>query len=544
MRFVIIAFSVCTTLSTCQPQTPPPPNDYPLIPQPGYLQEVPGTVTFTEEIGIAFQHSEEMSGLMELIKSYFDRAAIPILALPASREINTNRPVIQLMLVDSDTLGSEGYSLAIDETGVKIKAQKEAGIFYGIQTLRQLASFDQEANLVLPYVVLADKPRFSWRGMHLDVCRHFFTVDEVKQYLDYLAMYKFNRFHWHLTEDQGWRIQIDRYPRLTEVGAWRDSTMIGHHRDQPRTYDDIRYGGFYTKEEVREVVAYAAQRYITVVPEIEMPGHAQAAIASYPELGVTGKPVSVKAEWGISADIYNVEETTFDFLKNVLTEVMELFPGPYIHIGGDEAAKDLWQKSPDIQAAIRKHGLKDEAELQSWFIQRIDSFLTSHDKKMIGWDEILEGGLSPNAIVMSWRGINGAIAAAKSGHQAIMSPTDYCYFDYYQSEDRESEPTAIGGHLPVEKVYSFNPIPQELTPDQHDYILGAQANVWTEYITTFDHVEYMIFPRMLAMSEVVWSLQSKRDYQDFISRVKASQNRLDRMGVNYARHVFENNGEE
>jgi hexosaminidase len=430
----------------------------------------------------------------------------------------------------------EAYRLRIESDRVTLDAGAPVGIFYGLQTLRQLLPPEVErawgeAPLTLPNVSIQDEPRFAYRGMHLDVGRHLFPVEFVKRYIDLLALYKMNVFHWHLTEDQGWRIEILKYPKLTEVGAYRQETILERNFD-PYIGDGVPYGGFYTQEEVREVVAYAAERHITVIPEIEMPGHSVAALAAYPELGCTPGPFEVSTVWGVKDDIYCPSEETFAFLEDVLTEVMELFPGPYIHIGGDEAPKTAWEESALAQEVIRREGLADEHELQSYFVRRIEGFLNEHGRRLVGWDEILEGGLAPQATVMSWRGMDGGIEAARQGHDVIMTPTSHAYFDYYQGE-RALEPLAIGGFLPLEKVYSLEPVPAELSSAEALHILGAQGNVWTEYIKTADHVEYMAFPRMLAMSEVVWSPAEVRDWSSFTWRLGSQLRRLDFLGVNY-----------
>ena len=370
--------------------------------------------------------------------------------------------------------------------------------------------------------------------MHLDVARHFMPVEFIKRYIDLMAMHKMNRFHWHLTEDQGWRIEIKQYPRLTEVGAWRDSTLVGHYGSG--VYDGERHGGFYTQEEVREVVAYAQERFITVIPEIEMPGHSSAALAAYPELGCEPeKKYHVQSTWGVFEDIYCPSETTFTFLENVLTEVMALFPSEYIHIGGDEAPKDAWRKSELAQQVIQREGLADEHELQSYFIRRIEKFLNKHGRQIIGWDEILEGGLAPNATVMSWRGIQGGIEAARQQHNVIMTPGSHCYLDHYQANP-DTEPLAIGGFTTLEKTYSYEPTPAELSEEEARYILGAQGNIWTEYMHSGEKVEYMAYPRATALAEVVWSPKEKRNWTDFWRRLQTHFKRLDALGVNYADH--------
>ena len=376
-----------------------------------------------------------------------------------------------------------------------------------------------------------DQPRFGYRGMHLDVGRHAFPVSFIKRYIDLLARYKFNTFHWHLTEDQGWRIAIERYPRLTDIGSCRPETMVEKNFD-PYVGDGIPYCGFYTQDEVRDIVAYAADRFVTIVPEIEMPGHSLAALAAYPELACTPGPFEVGTRWGVFDDIYCPSEATFEFLENVLLEVMAIFPSEFVHIGGDEAPKRRWRESEVAQAVIRREGLEDEHELQSYFIQRIERFLNAQGRRLIGWDEILEGGVAPDATVMSWRGMAGGIEAARQGHDVIMTPGSHVYFDHYQGDPR-FEPLAIGGYTPLEKVYRFEPVPEELTTVEARHVIGAQANVWTEYITTEEHVEYMALPRMLALSEVLWSPVEARDWETFRRRLPGRLLELDQLGVHY-----------
>ena len=444
------------------------------------------------------------------------------------------------LFLASDIDGKEAYQLVADKDRIEISASTSTGIFYGIQTLYQLlpVSIYAENKIgheewIVPGIKINDYPEFKWRGMHLDVSRHFFPKDYIKKFIDVLALHKFNRFHWHLTDDQGWRIEIKKYPKLTSVGAWRDSTLIGHYRAKPQVYDRKRYGGFYSQEDIKEIVEYATQHHITIVPEIEMPGHAQAAVTAYPEMGCTGKAPGVRTKWAISEHIYNPEDRTIQFLKNILEEVVDLFPGEYIHIGGDEAKKNQWENSETIQQLMSERGLKDMHEMQSWFIQQMDHYLASKGKKLIGWDEILEGGLAESAAVMSWRGEAGGIAAAKMKHNVVMASNKHTYFDYYQSEDKESEPLAIGGFLPLIRVFGFNPIPQELNADEGQYIMGAQGQLWTEYINNEKQLEYMAFPRACALSEVVWLNNPQRDYKDFIKRLKTHLARLNKMEVNY-----------
>lgn len=433
-------------------------------------------------------------------------------------------------------LKHESYNFKSSISELLISSPDTSGVFYGIQTLMQILVTNH--TLTVPCIEIFDSPRFIWRGMHLDVCRHFFTKDFIKLYIDFIAMYKMNTFHWHLTDDQGWRIEIKKYPKLTEVGAWRKATLIGHYRQYPHIYDSTIYGGYYTQEDIKEIIKYASDRNITIVPEIEMPGHSLAALASYPELSCTGGPFNVEADWGVFEDVFCPTEETFTFLENVLSEVIDLFPGKYIHIGGDEVPKVRWKESKYCQDLIKREGLKDENGLQSYFVKRIEKFVNSKGKILIGWDEILEGGLAPNAVVMSWRGTQGGIDAAKLGHDVVMSPGGYCYFDHYQGDPR-SEPLAIGGYTPIEKVYSYEPVPSELKPDEQMHILGAQANVWTEYIPNTKQVEYMVFPRIAALAEVLWSPVKNKDYNNFKKRLFNQFEYLNYFGINYSKAIYD-----
>lgn len=454
-----------------------------------------------------------------------------------SKSQATSKIILNLRYIDTiSTRVKSQYEIKIDETQIEINANSSEGIFYAIQSLLQIIPTEKNQIIKIPCLQLQDYAKFQWRGMHLDVCRHFFPKDFIKKYIDYLAMYKMNTFHLHLTDDQGWRIEIKKYPKLTEVGAWRNGSMIGHYTDQ--TFDDIRYGGFYTQEEIKEIVAYAKERHITIVPEIEMPGHALAALASYPEFSCTGGPFEVGKTWGVLEDVFCPKDETFTFLENILTEVIVLFPSEYIHIGGDESPKVRWKSCPHCQKRIKEEHLKDEHELQSYFIQRIEKFVNSKGRKIIGWDEILEGGLAPNAAVMSWRGTEGGIAAAKQKHFVVMSPGSHCYFDHYQGEPK-NEPIAFGGYTNMEKVYSFNPIPKELSAEESKYILGAQANLWTEYINTPEHVEYMVFPRIAALSEVLWGTSDPNNYKEFEKRLIQHFEMYEKKEINYSKAIFE-----
>lgn len=448
---------------------------------------------------------------------------------------------------DKAIANKEGYVLEITPRCIAIRTNSGKGAFYAVQTLRQLlpVSFENKSTEEKQFAILClkieDAPRFQYRGMHLDVARHRFSVAFIKKYIAAMAMLKMNTFHWHLTDDQGWRIEIKKYPKLNTVAAFRDETLVGHYSDQPHQFDGEKYGGVYTQEEVKDIVNFAKSRQITVIPEIEMPGHSQAAIAAYPELGCSSKPIEVAKLWGVFEDIYCTKEATFSFLEAVLDEVLELFPSKYIHIGGDEAPKTQWKSCKECQQRIKTEGLKNEHELQSYFISRMETYLNAKGRQIIGWDEILEGGLAPNATVMSWRGNEGAIKAAKEKHNVIMSPTSHSYFDYYQATNSD-EPTAIGGFLPLETVYYFNPVPEGLTKEEAKYIIGAQGNVWTEYMQTERQVEYMVFPRILAMSEVVWSGNENKDYDDFVSRVENFNKRLEALDINYANHLYDIEG--
>lgn len=533
-RFSIFAVMMLVIGASLLPgcTSTPAPDSIPVIPRPVSVELHGGTYPLSSDSGFHLL-SAELRSTAEFFANEF--------ATPTGWSFNVSDSGGDIQLSLNPELGAEAYTLDVDNEGVTIVGGDVAGVFYALQTLRQMLPSEIEAptratevEWVVPYGHIEDAPRFSYRGMHLDVGRHFFDVDFVKSYIDTMARYKFNRFHWHLTEDQGWRIEIDSYPRLTEVGAWRKETVVDKNLD-PYIGDGIPHGGFYTKEQIREVIAYAEARHVMIIPEIEMPGHAGAALAAYPELGCTPGPYEVKTTWGIQSDIFCPSETTFSFLKTVLDEVAELFPGPYIHIGGDEVPKQQWQESPVAQEVIRREGLADENELQSWFIHRIEEHLNSRGKNLIGWDEILEGGLAPNATVMSWRGTEGGIAAAREGNNVIMTPTNYAYFDFYQG-DPETEPLAMNWAqriITLDTVYAFEPMPEELSADEQKYIIGAQGNLWTEYISTPEYVEYMVWPRAMALSEVVWSPTSHRDLDDFYLRLAGNLPHLEHLGVNY-----------
>jgi len=528
-RFRTLAFlALATALAGCA--TMNPPSSYPIIPKPRALTPEKGSFTLgpSTRIVVADTTDPELSRIANFWAAPVRTAtgwALPV----RSGECRKHEICLGVGRVGA----AEGYHLGVDGKRVVVTGDDHAGLFYGMETLNQLLPprWTGSGPVHVPSVQIDDAPRFPYRGMHLDVVRHFFGPEFVKRYIDLLARYKIRYFHWHLTDDQGWRIQIKRYPKLTEIGSVRAETQVGKNFD-PYVGDGKPYGGYYTQDQIRDIVAYAKKRYVTIIPEIEMPGHSEAALAAYPELACTPGPFHVGTHWGVYSDIYCPKEATFTFLENVLTEVMDLFPGKYIHIGGDEVPKVRWQHSDTAQEVMKREGLQTEDQLQSWFIQRIGKFLNEHGRTFIGWDEILEGGLAPNAVVMSWRGVKGGIAAAQQGHDVIMTPGSPLYFDHYQGPD-STEPMAIGGYNPLEKVYAYEPVPPGLTPEQATHVLGAQGNLWTEYIATPGHVEYMLLPRLLALSEVDWTNPSEKSFKDFARRLPWHLERLDAMGINY-----------
>ena len=512
-------------------------QDYALIPLPQKMETSKGVFIIDEHTTI--QAGEDVNKEAQFLADYIKEVA-GIAPQIKSAEEDVKRSIS--LKISNDFDKDEAYNLIVTHEKVLVEGASAKGVFYGVQTLKQLLALQSEqegeaSEKGIPSVSISDAPAFDYRGMHLDVARHMFPVDFIKKYIDLIAMHKMNTFHWHLTEDQGWRIEIKQYPKLSEIGSVRKETMIEKNFD-PYKGDGKEYGGYYTQEEVKDIVAYAAERHVTIIPEIELPGHSRAVLAAYPELGNGTGPYEVATKWGVFKEILAPKEEAFEFLENVLTEVMELFPSEYIHIGGDEAPKTEWEQSAQAQEVIKREGLKDEHELQSYFIQRIEKFLNKNGRQIIGWDEILEGGLAPNATVMSWRGNQGGIEAAKQKHNVVMTPNTHLYFDHYQA-DPETEPLAIGGNSTVEHVYSFDPIPEELSSEEEKYILGAQANVWTEYMKESDYVEYMVLPRMTALSEVVWTYPEERNWTEFKSRLVEFKKLYDQMGLNYATHVFD-----
>ncbi len=532
-QFLMGTFLLYPTLS---------PADINLIPQPNQLDISSGHFILNERSKIVITPETEQIGLYlaQIITKHtgWEPAILPL--------TNQDEPNLIILSVDNLTgNGAEGYHLNIDEKQILLSAASPAGLFYGCQSLRQLLPtnpqelerVEQSGNWQIPSLRISDSPRFAWRGMMLDVSRHFFPVEFIKELIDYLSYHKLNTFHWHLVDDQGWRIEIKRYPKLTEIGAWRVDRPdeIWGMRKPQQPDEDATYGGYYTQEEIREIVQYAQERFITIVPEIEMPAHVTCALAAYPQLSCTGGPFTVPpgSIWPIK-DIYCAgREETFEFLENVLTEVIDLFPGKYIHIGGDEAHKGEWEQCDSCQARIATEGLQDEAELQSYFIRRIEKILIEHDRKLIGWDEILEGGLAPEATVMSWRGTKGGIATARAGHFTVMSPVSHCYLNCYQG-NLVLEPLAQSSYLPLRKVYSFNPVPKRLTAQQSKFILGAQANLWAEFVPNPKHAEYMLFPRLSALSEILWSSTENQDWDSFRNRINNFFSFYDFYNINYS----------
>jgi hexosaminidase len=501
-----------------------------VVPMPTSITKSKGSFIISQS-PITFQYKKQKGdGGIALFKKYITTE----LGITRILDDGLETKICTKIIVEFTTQKKDSYTLDIEQDFITIKGN-EKGVFYAFETLKQL--FIKNKNIIsLPICSIKDEPRFSYRGMHLDVSRHFFDVAYVKKYIDYLATYKFNTFHWHLTDDQGWRIEIKKYPNLTKVGGCRDRTLIGRYGSGK--YDDEKYCGYYTQAQIKEIIQYATSRYITVIPEIEMPGHSTAALASYPFLGCTKGPYKTMDTWGVLDDVYCAgNDSTFTFIQNVLNEVMPLFPAAYIHIGGDECPKARWKKCAACQKRIKDNNLKDEDALQSYFIQRIEKFVNSKGKKIIGWDEILEGGLAANATVMSWRGEAGGIEAAKDGHDVIMTPGSHCYLDHSQTRNEDS--LTIGSFLPLDKIYNYEPIPAVLNSKQQTHVLGAQGNVWTEYIANTSKLEYMIFPRMIALSEALWTSKENKSWVDFEKRLPVILKRLEDKKINYSKAYYD-----
>ncbi len=518
-----------------------------IIPQPAKIKFHEGYFQLSDSTIIDYDIFHPQRKQLFLILKRLQKK-IPLRIFNKNDTLKTGSNRIYFRFIPRLLVGEEGYVIEIVPESITVKAQGLTGFFYAVQSLIQMMPPEryekklwEDKRWRIPAATIIDKPRFKWRGMHLDVSRHFFPIEFIIKYIDMLAMHKFNVFHWHLTDDQGWRIEINKYPKLTEVGAWRVDRESQHwnFRDPPKDGERATYGGFYTQKDIKNIIKYAAERNITIVPEIEMPAHTTAALAAYPQFSCTGGPFKVPSGdvWPIT-DIYCAgNDSTFLFLQDILSEVTDLFPGKYIHIGGDEADKKEWRTCPKCQKRIKDEGLKDEFELQSYFIKRMEKFIVSKGRRLIGWDEILEGGLAPEATVMSWRGEAGGIAAARQNHDVVMTPGSHCYFDYYQGP-QESEPLAIGGYTPLSRVYAYEPVPESLTAEQAKHILGAQANVWTEYIPTPEHAQYMTLPRMAAMAEVLWSSKESRNWDDFSRRLENQFQRYEAAGYNYSKSAY------
>lgn len=501
------------------------------VPQPVKAELLPNSFRLTARTSISF--ASEDAGLAKLIQ----REIAGFSGWSLSLKQGGTEGIILKRVKDLAVPGS--YRLRVDQKHVTLEAASGEGLLNAFQTFRQALPYQATASRPVkgvvwesPCLIVEDSPRFQWRGAMLDVARHFQPISYVKRFIDLLSLHKLNMLHWHLTEDQGWRIEIKKWPKLTEVGAWRKETIIGRPRGNA-VFDGIRHGGFYTQAEIKEVVAYAAERFITVVPEVEMPGHAQAAIAAYPQFGCSPVPLEVMTTWGVSDNVFNVKDETFSFLYDVLEEVLPLFPSKFIHIGGDECPKTQWKADAHAQATIKKEGLKDEHELQSWFVKKIDKFLENRGRRLLGWDEILEGGLAEGATVMSWRGMDGGIEAAGHGHDVVMAPTSHTYLDYYQSRNQDAEPLTIGGLVPLNKVYSLEPVAEQIPLDKRHHVLGAQCQLWGEYMKDDRKIEYMAFPRLCALSEVVWTPAADKNWSSFRKRLAAHVLRLDQIQVNY-----------
>lgn len=531
-----LACASCTAEKEANYQVIPLPQEVSLTQENPFKLNENVLIAYPENNALLQRNAEFLSEYIQQATNYAPKTK----AIAAGEQVK-NAIVLGL---DPSIANKEGYVLTTTPEGINLNGQTENGVFYGIQTLRKsIPAEAKEATILIPAGEIKDEPRFSYRGMHLDVGRHFFPKEFMKKYIDLLALHNMNTFHWHLTDDQGWRIEIKKYPKLTEIGSQRSRTVIGRNTQE---YNNTPYGGFFTQEEAKEIVKYAQERYITVIPEVDLPGHMLAALAAYPEMGCTGGPYEVCPRWGIFEDVLCIgNDQTMQFLEDVMSEIIEIFPSKYVHIGGDEAPRTRWEKCPKCQARIKTEGLKAdknhtaEDRLQSYCMTRIEEFLNSKGRQIIGWDEILEGDVAPNATVMSWRGMEGGIKAAQLGHDVIMTPTSFCYFDYYQTADTKDEPLGIGGYVPIEKVYSLEPVPAVLTEEQSKHILGAQANLWTEYIHSSEHVEYMVLPRMAALAEVQWTQPEKKDFKDFTKRLARLMKFYQRDGFNYAKHVFD-----
>ena len=535
-RRLLFTIGIVSILFSCKEPIPRPVVR--IIPLPSEVTDQEGLFTLTSSTKIGISNDNEQ---MRQIASFLTRHTEKYygIANSVTTSEKADKGSVFLKLDENLKLGKEDYHLTVASDGVIIEAAAPNGLFYGVQTLIQLmpSTPKQDAAITLPGVEIKDSPRFSWRGLHLDVSRHFMPKEFILKYLDYMAMHKFNTFNWHLADDQGWRIEIKKYPRLTEVGSIRKTTMLGHINN-PAGIDTIPSGGFYTQNDVREIVAYASERYITVIPGIEMPGHALAALAAYPELGCTGVPYEVATRWGTFNDVYCPgKEGTYTFMKDVIGEMTALFPGKYFQIGGTECSEARWEKCTQCQLKMKTDSMGTTNDLQTYFVRRISKTLDSLGRDMVGWDDIVKDTLLTKAVVMSWRGQTGGIAAIQRKLQTVMSPVKFCNFDQYQANPK-GEPLAVGGLLTLEQVYNFEPVPEDLPRQESKYIIGAQANVWTQYMKTPEYVEYMIFPRAAALSEVLWSPKASRNYPWFKKRMLEQVKRYEAEGIRYCKTEF------
>ena len=547
----LLLLSLLMIAPSCQ-KTKEAANEYNIVPKPNQILPQEGRFELNSKVSLVIPaNAPEVKGIADSLAERLKQTAGISL-----KEAESADGKSAICFVVQEGMPKEGYKLSVTPSLITLTASQPNGFFYGVQTLYQLLppavygnQLDKKANWSVPAVEIEDSPRFVHRGLMLDVCRHYVPIDYIYKFIDLLAMNKMNVFHWHLTDDQGWRIEIKKYPKLTEIGSKREKTLVDYYYvNYPQVFDGKEHGGYYTQEQIKDVVAYAASKYINVVPEIEMPGHALAALAAYPELSCDStQTYKVSPTWGVFEQVFCPSETTFKFFEGVMDEVIELFPSEYIHIGGDECPKTAWKNSAFCQQLIRQLGLKDdttpsktdgikhskEDKLQSYFVTRMEKYLNGKGRNIIGWDEILEGGLAPNAAVMSWRGENGGIAAAGMGHKVVMAPNNYMYIDYYQSEDYTNEPLNIGGLVTLEHIYSYEPYTPKLTKEQCGYIMGVQANVWGEFIHHPDKVNYMAYPRAMALSEIGWSPAEKKNYADFRERLAGCLAELDRQGVTF-----------
>lgn len=537
MKCILKKWLFLTAILICSFSVKSQSVKYPLVPFPNSLIEKSGEFKLTKNTKVFIQ---KQSPELKQAADFFNTLVKQSIGVELSYTSKANRNVISFY-EDLAITNNEGYELDVNSNQIAIKYKTPTGAFYALQTLRQLMSPEIEGkssikSFIVPAVKIQDAPRFAYRGFMLDVARHFQPLEVIKKYIDLLAFYKINTLHFHLTDDQGWRIEIKKYPKLQEIAAWRKETRVGHRRDTPEVYDGKPHGGFYTQEQLKDLVEYAKRKSITIIPEIELPGHSHAVLAAYPELGCKDTTYQVSTNWGVHSDVYCPNEVTFTFLKDVLAEVMEIFPSKYIHIGGDEVPKDRWKESAYAQELIKKHRLVDENGLQSFFIKQIEDYLAIKGRSIIGWDEMLDGGVSDNATIMTWH-VGKVGVAASQGNKEIMTTNSHLYLDYYQTKDgRKREPVAIGNYLPLKKVYSYEPIPENLATEHHKNILGVQANLWTEYISTPSHIDNMTFPRLCALSEIAWSKPERKNYSDFLLRLNQNLKHLEKLEVNFSKY--------